>query len=265
MRKNFHFILQGKGGVGKTTISCFLAQYVKDNLNQDCLCIDTDQVNGSFSHFKTLEVEKLLILEDNNINQRGWDTLIEKLLTTSKSNIIIDNGASSFVPLIGYAVENNIFEFLIDNKNEEKDFEGNVYIHVPISGGEGLHHTIAGVEKICETFENENIKIIVWNNPYHGPIEINGKQFIESDVYKKYKNRINVLTLPKFNKDTFGEDIREMLEKHRTFKEVVNLETVSVMSRHRYRQVEKKIYELIDQIKDTFATEQSEDQIDELE
>ena len=264
MRKNFHFILQGKGGVGKTTISCFLAQYVKYNLNQDCLCIDTDQVNGSFSHFEALEVEKLLILEDNNINQRGWDTLIEKLLTTDKSNIIVDNGASSFVPLIGYAVENNVFDFLTDNENEEKGFEGNLYIHVPISGGEGLHHTIAGVEKICKTFDNELINIIVWNNPYHGPIEINGKQFIESDIYKKYKERITVLTLPKFSKETFGEDIREMLEKHRTFNEVINSNTVSVMSRHRYRQVEKTIYKLIDDIRYMFSTKQTEDEIDDL-
>lgn len=26
MRKNFHFILQGKGGVGKTTVSTFITQ-----------------------------------------------------------------------------------------------------------------------------------------------------------------------------------------------------------------------------------------------
>lgn len=35
MRKNFHFILQGKGGVGKTTVSTFITQYLKDYLKQD--------------------------------------------------------------------------------------------------------------------------------------------------------------------------------------------------------------------------------------
>ena len=33
--KNFHFILQGKGGVGKTTCASFIAQYLKDHLQKE--------------------------------------------------------------------------------------------------------------------------------------------------------------------------------------------------------------------------------------
>ena len=62
MRKNFHFVLQGKGGVGKTTVSTFITQYVKDYLKQDYLAIDTDQVNASFASFKGLNVETIKFL-----------------------------------------------------------------------------------------------------------------------------------------------------------------------------------------------------------
>ncbi len=67
MLKNFHFVLQGKGGVGKTTISTFITQYIKDHLKKDYLAIDTDQVNASFASFKALNVEHLNIMENNQI------------------------------------------------------------------------------------------------------------------------------------------------------------------------------------------------------
>ena len=78
--KNFHFILQGKGGVGKTTVASFIAQYLKDRLQKEYLAIDTDQVNASFASFKALNVESLNIMENNQILPRGWDTLIEKII-----------------------------------------------------------------------------------------------------------------------------------------------------------------------------------------
>ena len=65
--KNFHFILQGKGGVGKTTVASFIAQYLKDRLQKEYLAIDTDQVNASFASFKALNVESLNIMENNQM------------------------------------------------------------------------------------------------------------------------------------------------------------------------------------------------------
>lgn len=166
--KNFHFILQGKGGVGKTTVSTFITQYVKDYLKQDYLAIDTDQVNASFASFKALKVEPLKIMEDNKILDSGWEILASKLLNTDKSNIIVDNGASSFVPLMNYAYDNDLFNTLI---LEEYNYAGNVFIHTVIVGGEGLGHTLAGLNTICNNFENSNIRIIVWINEFLGKVE----------------------------------------------------------------------------------------------
>ena len=48
-----HFIMQGKGGVGKTFTASLLAQYLIDNRSDDALplrFIDTDLVNATFSH-----------------------------------------------------------------------------------------------------------------------------------------------------------------------------------------------------------------------
>lgn len=245
MVKNFHFILQGKGGVGKSTCSSFIAQYLK-HYNIDYLAIDTDQVNASFASFKDLNVEALNIMENNQIVARGWDTLIEKCINTDKSNIIIDNGASSFVPLIAYAIENELVELLT---SEDNDYTGYIYIHVPIAGAESLTHTIKGLSTICERFPQEKVGIVCWLNYKEGKIEDNGKTFTEMKEYKANKDRIiHIIDIPDYNKDTFGKDLETMLSKNRTFDEMLNSQSVSVASRHRYKKLQKEIFEKIEDI-----------------
>ena len=248
--KNFHFILQGKGGVGKTTCASFIAQYLKDHLQKEYLAIDTDQVNASFASFKALNVEALNIMENNQILPRGWDTLLEKIINSDKSNIIIDNGASSFVPLIAYAIENDMVDLLT---SEENSYAGNIFIHVVIAGGEGLSHTLAGLNMICEKFNQDNVMIIVWLNEFLGSIEQAGRQFKDIDEYKKNKSRIfTVIKIPTYTSDTFGKDISDMLSKNRTFSEMIVSPSVNIASRHRYKKVQKEIFPLLNNINDIF-------------
>ena len=50
--KEVHFIAQGKGGVGKSTIASFLGDYLQTKASSEKLhCFDTDPVNPSFSRF----------------------------------------------------------------------------------------------------------------------------------------------------------------------------------------------------------------------
>ena len=54
--KEVHFIAQGKGGVGKSTIASFLGDYLKAKASGEQLhCFDTDPVNPSFSRFSALK------------------------------------------------------------------------------------------------------------------------------------------------------------------------------------------------------------------
>jgi cellulose biosynthesis protein BcsQ len=95
-----HIILQGKGGVGKSLIAAVFAQY-KASRGQNPLCIDTDPVNATFNGFKALNVQRLQIMEGDEINSRKFDALVE-LIAPPIGDVIIDNGASSFVPLSHY-------------------------------------------------------------------------------------------------------------------------------------------------------------------
>ena len=116
---NIHWTLQGKGGVGKSTCTVFLAQYLKHN-GVEFEAIDTDPVNQSFLGFKSLNVRHHEILDsDNNVNQRFFDSLIEEIINSDK-DFVIDNGASGFIPLASYIAENKIFDLLEENNKKVK-------------------------------------------------------------------------------------------------------------------------------------------------
>ncbi len=101
-----HMILQGKGGVGKSFIASILAQHYYAK-KKNVLCIDTDPVNATFHGFKKLNVQRLDLMEGDEIDPRKFDDLIESI-SKSKTDVVIDNGASTFVALAHYLISNQI-------------------------------------------------------------------------------------------------------------------------------------------------------------
>src|ERR1700733_5727475 len=107
---SIHLTLQGKGGVGKSLIASILAQYFKDR-RREVQCIDTDPVNRTLFQYKALNVNRLELLRDGSLDQRGFDDLMERLLTEDVT-FVVDNGASTFLPLWSYILENNVLDSL---------------------------------------------------------------------------------------------------------------------------------------------------------
>jgi CO dehydrogenase nickel-insertion accessory protein CooC1 len=68
-----HFSLQGKGGVGKSLVASFLAQYFLHRRSTPIRCIDTDPVNQTFSQYRELRAERLELLRDRSVDQRAFD------------------------------------------------------------------------------------------------------------------------------------------------------------------------------------------------
>ena len=52
-----HFILQGKGGVGKSVVAALLAQYLHDK-NVTVRCVDADPLNKTLAGFEALRLRK---------------------------------------------------------------------------------------------------------------------------------------------------------------------------------------------------------------
>ena len=237
--KEVHFIAQGKGGVGKSTIAVFLGDYLQTKASSEKLhCFDTDPVNPSFSRFKGLKPQVIEILnESNNIDSRFFDGLVEKLVGED-GIAVIDNGAATFVPLMSYMAENEVPSFLAENGIR-------MIIHVPLVGGQALDDCITGLVQTLNALQAE---VVIWLNDFQGAVA-KEKPFEEFGVYQEYKDRIiGVVHITHRNPDTFGADIKEMTTKNLTLTEAQNSGAFGLMPRQRLRTVQRDLYSKLDKI-----------------
>ena len=228
-----HMILQGKGGVGKSFIAATIAQY-KASKGQKPLCIDTDPVNSTFHGYKALSVRRLEIMDGDEINSRNFDTLVE-VIAASKDDVIIDNGAVSFVPMSYYLLSNQVPGLLQQMGHE-------LVIHTVITGGQALLDTVNGFAQLVSQFPEEAL-FIVWLNPYWGPIEHEGKRFEQMKAYAANKNRISaIVQIPNLKEETFGRDLSDMLQERLTFDDALATDSRTIMSRQRLRLVKGRLF-----------------------
>ncbi|MCF8482151.1 MAG: conjugal transfer protein TraL [Rhodospirillum sp.] len=227
-----NFTLQGKGGVGKSFVAALLAQYYQPR-DGELICFDTDPVNRSFGGYKAFGVENVTLGERvDEINTRYFDDLLERILAAPENaTIVIDNGASTFLPLLGYMVETQALTMIQEAGHE-------IRIHSIVTGGQGLTDTMEGLSQVLKYFNT--IPIVVWLNEYFGRVERQvGKQvqtFEDSAIYRKNMDQITALVrLPELRKETFGLDIATMLKAHLTFAEAVESEEFGLMARQRLK------------------------------
>jgi hypothetical protein len=232
-----HIILQGKGGVGKSFIASTLAQY-KESQAHKPLCIDTDPVNATFYGYKGLDVKQLKIMEADEINPRSFDALVE-MIASATDDVIIDNGASSFVPLSHFLISNQVPALLTEMGHE-------LVVHTVITGGQALIDTVSGFSQIVSQFPSEAL-FVVWLNPYWGPIEHDGKSFEQMKAYTANKGRVSaIIQIPALKKETYGRDLSEMLQERLTFDEALALSSLTIMTRQRLKIIKGQLFGQLD-------------------
>lgn len=229
-----HMVLQGKGGVGKSMIASFIAQY-KLSKGHRPLCVDTDPVNASFQAYKSLKVQHLQIMKGEDIDPRSFDQLVEQV-AKAKEDVMIDNGASSFVPLSAYLITNQVPALL-------RDMGHHLVVHTVVTGGQALSDTVHGFAQLVKQFPAE-VQFVVWLNPYWGPIEHEGKPFELMKAYLAHKDRVSaIIRLPHLKEETFGRDLSDMLQHHLTFDEALASSTMTIMARQRLSIIKKQLFE----------------------
>lgn len=229
-----HMILQGKGGVGKSFIASILAQY-KASKDHNPLCIDTDPVNATFNGFKALNVKRLQIMDGDEINSRNFDSLVE-LIAPSTNDVIIDNGASSFVPLSHYLLSNQVPSLLQEMGHE-------FVVHTVITGSQAMDDTINGFAQLITHFTSETT-FIIWLNPYWGAIEHEGKSFEQMKVYTTNKGRVSaIIKIPDLKEETYGRDLSDMLQERLTFDEAIANPALTIMTRQRLKIVKTQLFD----------------------
>jgi len=235
-----HLTLQGKGGVGKSLIASILAQYLKER-GREVRCIDTDPVNRTFAQYGALAADRLNLRDEHNrIEQRAFDSLMERLLTEESTTFVVDNGASTFLPLWHYLLENSALDYLRQNGRR-------VYVHAVITGGQALLDTLNGFHELAQTTEERNI--VVWVNEYFGRVEAEGKKFSEMTAYRENSDKVcGAVVFSKRNQDTFGRDVEEMIAAKLTFNEAIGTAKLPVMAKQRLKIVQRDLFEQLDRV-----------------
>lgn len=240
MQNTVHFILQGKGGIGKTFVSSILAQWMQNKNPEFLRCYDTDQENTTFSRYKALDVKHVPVMNDSRtIEPKGFDALMMDILE-SDGNCVIDNGANTFSPLMAYLIENACFELL-------KEAGRRVYIHSIVGGGDTLHDTASG---FISTALSTPVPLILWENEHFGLLQTpSGKAFVDSQSFNDHIDKVKGrVKLVQRNADTFGADIKKMNTTRMTLDEVMQSDKFNIMEKQRIKVVYRDLFSQLDAI-----------------
>ena len=231
--------LQGKGGVGKSFAATLMAQKMIED-GKKPLCIDVDPHNPTFFGYKALNVQRFKVMEGDDVDPWKFDQMIE-LVAESEEDVIIDNGASSFIALASYIKKTEIPALL-------HSMGHTLVIHTVIVGANALSDTVEEFVKTVAIFPPET-KYVVWINPVHGPVQMDGKEFTEFKAYKNNAHRIAALVeIPAFDEKTFGRNLRQMMTDNLTFQESLKSTSLNLASRQRLAIMRRDIYKELEPI-----------------
>lgn len=230
-----HFILQGKGGVGKSMIASLLYQGLLQ-FEKEVQAYDTDPVNATLEGYAEFNVTKIEIMKNGDIDPRQFDALFEGLMAAPEgSHVIVDNGASSFVALGAYLQQNDVLPTLAEEGHK-------VFFHSVVTGGQAIIDTVDGLAALAEGFPTSSI--VVWLNPFFGEIRVDGKEFEDFKVFQKHADQFHALIkLPDVPKSTYGKDLEELFAKRQSFHAGINSCHTNIAVKSRLRRYWAQVVE----------------------
>jgi adenylate kinase family enzyme len=174
--KRFILILNGKGGVGKSTFATHLVQFYKD-LGAAHRSVDTDNENSTLKRFHP-DAEFL----DLSV-PRGLDLLFELLQQTH--TVITDCRAASTDLILGYCAEVSIFEVL-------ESLGARLTVVIPVN------HEPDSLEQlrvISSALDNRCDYVVVRNQVHSDQFALYDKSRIRSRLLSEL--RAHEITMPK--------------------------------------------------------------------
>lgn len=234
-----HFIMQSKGGAGKSVCSALLAQYLNQVTDGNLSLIDTDPSNKTLGSYKGLNVQMVDVIGVNKlVDQSKFDSFMNDFAESDKA-MLVDTGSGDFLAINNYIYDNDIPALF-------KDLDKEFFIHCPINYGQASIETLKCLNMLASNYPN--VKIIVWENEFFGTAD---KPFSETAIFNKHKNIIGVVKIAKKNADTDEKDFSRMLENAMTFEEVKATEDKQLfgfIQKTRIDRIKKELFSQLDVI-----------------
>jgi hypothetical protein len=242
VRHQVHVILQNKGGIGKTIVAMNLIQFLRDERNLQVTAIDLDPMNHTLAEYAGLRAKSVDLFEDDghaDLKGGELDGLAQAMLTDAAS-FVIDNGAAGFVRFGGYLAESEFATMLADHGRD-------LVIHAVVAGGDMASQCILGLNTLLTSFPPA-VRVVVWLNEHHGPVEIDGMGFQEMKIYRDNVMRFaGLVRLPRLS-PLFLQDFAEMLRRRLTYAEAIGAPSFHIMNKQRLVMTRRAVWEQLDKV-----------------
>ena len=221
--QDVHMILQGKGGVGKSLIAAILTEYLRAE-GQKVRAITTDPVNQTLVRYESLGAEHHEIMNsDQHIDGARFDELMEEIFAAD-TNFVIDNGASTFLPLLNYMQENEVFELL------EGQHRRLIVHNVICAGARVYDDTLKGFEHWASVLPEK--RVVLWLNEYFGSLP-QEKVIEEPEVRGAGAKVLGIVSLRAPKNELAARDVKALVDSCLLFGDADKSDLFRTMNRHR--------------------------------
>ena len=235
-----HFVMQSKGGAGKSVVSAMLSQYLKD-FNEDLILIDTDPSNKTLGSFEGLNVKKIEVLNKHKlIDQSKFDGFMNEFIE-SESPMLVDTGSGDFLAINSYMIQNEIPSIF-------EEMGKKIIIHVPINFGQAKTETMKCLVGLAGN--HSNTSIVIWENEFFGE---NPDDLTDAPVMKKFTNIAGIIKIRKMTTDTEEKDFSKMLNLGLTFEEVASSKEFGFIEKTRIKRIKNEVWEQLDTLFDVIS------------
>jgi len=155
--------------VFKAGMTAFTAEYLSEQPNNNLICINLDTGYNLYGEYSKLNVDNTFI-KDGRIS---FKSLMHFIQSNKESNIVVDVGASAFMPLINYIIKNNII-------SEFKQQNIKLLFMSPV---EENNYTRQSIKDFYILSNIPNINLIVIYNEMMRGLDLPEKDFLETKAY----------------------------------------------------------------------------------
>ena len=246
-----HWVMQGKGGVGKSRVAATLLEFLTERNNSNALGLDTDPNNRSLSDIKNLDVVFLNIMPDSDtVDIAKFDDLLMFMMQNERAkgkDLAIDVGATTYQPLYSYLIKNDVFNLL-------SDFEH--FVHIPIAiGAEAEADCILQLDSMLNTF-GDTPTYVVWENHFFTTKTDHDIEKLEA--YQKNKEKIfAVVKMTK--RDILFESALEKMTKNKQIFADVNMDPeYNILEKSRLHKIKTDYWDMLDIVIPTQSTKKED-------
>ena len=240
-RNDVHFVMQEKGGVGKTLVAYILAQYLREKCDAaNLLCFDIDASNNSLARFDALNVRVLDLLENGAIPQEKFHPIFNELFGNDQP-LVVDVGTSAVIAFLDFAVQMRLFQQIVD------DLGRRLFVHIVLMGGAEADDTLESFDGIAAAVPAAPgmAFVVPWCNPYHGRVRFGGGLSLQETVAFKRLDARGTAAEPVEMPDrgpAFARTLNKLTRAGKTFAEARTDKTLDFAEKHIIEQTRKGLF-----------------------